>query len=116
MDDLFFSSCPARVHSLYPAKLIPILEVLGDAFGLGKLGVNEVYLLISLAVNIDEVLRQSVLHQHQCEGVGLMLFQILLSHTSKTADVTGRLGRESQVGIVIISAFCVCDFHVSILL
>ena len=39
-------------------------EVFGDAFGLGELGDNEVNLIIGFAVDIDEVLCQSILHQH----------------------------------------------------
>ena len=62
-DYLFFRSRPAGVHCLYPAKLIAGLDVFGDAFGFGEPGGNEVDLLIGLTVDIDEVLRQSALHQ-----------------------------------------------------
>ena len=110
------SSCQAGVHCLYPAKLIAGFEVFSDAFSLGELGHNEVDLFIGLAVDIDEVLHQGVLDQHQCEGVGLMLFQILLPHTPEAADIAGWLGRECKVGVVIVSAFGVSDFHVCILL
>ena len=84
-----------------PFKLIAGFEVFGDAIGLGELGGNEVDLFIGLAVDIDEVLCQGVLHQHQREGIGLMLLEILLPHPSVAADVIGRLGRESEVWVSI---------------
>ena len=110
-NDLFFRACPAGVHSVDPAKLIAGFEDFGDAFGFGELGGNKLNLFISVAVDFDEVLRQSVLHQHQRECIGLMLLQELLPHPSEAADVLGRLGRESKVGIVIVSVLGVSDVH-----
>lgn len=110
-NDLFFRACPAGVHSVDPAKLIAGFEDFGDAFGFGELGGDEVDLLIGLTADVDEVLSQGVLHQHQRECIGLMFLKKLLSHTSKTADIPGRLGRKCKVGIVIVSVFGVSDVH-----
>ena len=114
--DLLLGACVAGVHSPYPTELITCFEVFRDAFGLGELGGNEVNLLNGLTVYINEVLYQGVFHQHQCECIGLMLFEKLLAHTSEAADVTGRLGRECEVGIVIVSVLGVGDFHMRNLL
>lgn len=113
---LFFRSCAAGVHRADPLELIAGFEVFGDTLGLGELGSNEVDLLIGLAVDIDQVLSKSVLHQHQSEGVRLMLLEILLPHPSEAADIPGRLGRKCQVGIVIVSVLGVSDVHAFILL
>ena len=72
-DNTFFGSCPAGVHRLNPAELIARIEVFGDAFGLGELEGNLFDLLIDLTVDIDEMLYQGVLHQHQREGIRLIL-------------------------------------------
>ena len=114
--DLLLSSCPAIVHSSDPFKLIAGFEVFGNAYGFGELGSDKVNLLIGLQVDLDKMLHQGVLHQHQRKGVGLMFLQILLPHSSEAADIPGRLRRERQGGIVIVAAFCVSDVHVCILL
>ena len=113
---MFLCSRLARVHRLYPTELITGFQVFGDAFGLGELGGNEFDLFIGLMVDIDKVLRQSALHQHQREGVGLILLEKLLPHPSKTADVLGRPGRKCEVGEVIVAVFGVGYFHDCILL
>ena len=40
-----------------------------------------------------------------------MLLQKLLPHPSEAADITGRLGKECEVRIVIVAVFCVSDLH-----
>ena len=92
---MLLGPCPAGVHGADPAELVAGFELLGDALGLCEPGGNEVDLLQSMTVYINEMLCQGVLQQHQSEGVGLMLLQILLPHPSEAADVLGRLGRES---------------------
>ena len=63
-----------------------------------------------------KMLRQGVFHQHQHEGIGLMLLQIPLSHMPEAADIPCWLGRERKVGIIIISVFGVNDVHMKGLL
>lgn len=45
-----------------------------------------------------------------------MLFDKMLPHPSEAADITGRLGWEFEVGIVIVAVFGVSYYHVFILL
>lgn len=71
-DNQLLGSRPAGVHPPDPFELVAGLDLFGHAFGLGELEGNEINLLICLAVDIDEMLHQSVLHQHQREGIGLM--------------------------------------------
>jgi hypothetical protein len=41
-----------------------------------------------------------------------MLFQIIFPHPSEASDVTGQLGREFEVGIVIVAVLGIRDVHV----
>ena len=115
-DNQLLGSRPAGVHPPDPFELVAGLDLFGHAFGLGELEGNEINLLICLAVDIDEMLHQSVLHQHQREGIGLMLPKILLPHPSEAANIIGQLGREFEIGVVIVAVFSVSDVHDCILL
>ena len=45
-----------------------------------------------------------------------MLPKILLPHPSEAANIIGQLGREFEIGVVIVAVFSVSDVHDCILL
>lgn len=83
---------------MHPTELIESFELLGNAFGLGKLGSDKLDLLYRLPVDLAQMVVEFKLYARKRIVRLAVILKISLSHSAETAYVLAGLIGERRSG------------------
>ena len=99
------------VHAAYPFHLVGSFQVLGNAFGCFHLRNQQIQVFLAGIVNAVQVLHELAGQQELIEQEGTMLPEVTEAHSTVLAKGAHVLGRDADVGQVVVSTAAIGQFH-----
>ena len=111
IEQYFFDTIVDAVHTAHPFHLVDGLKSLGDTLGCFHLRNQQIQAFLASVVNAVQVLHELAGQQKLIEQEGPMLPEIAHAHSTVFAKRTHVLGRDADVGQVVVSAASIGQFH-----